>query len=386
MMAITQAELETRADRLRQSMLAKGLDGLVMYSDEYRSGNGTYLTNYKPINVIEESPQLILLVEDRPPVMLLGRLNAYAARDVVWFDDVRPIHRAAEHVPEILKPLAGRPARIGVIGRNILPVGYFDHIQSALPTARFEPADRLMIELRQIKSESEIDAMARAAAVNDAVLQTVIDRARPGMTEIQIAGIAEARARELGADFGSATVVMSGPNTNYPAWRPGNRPVESGDFVMIDFNPAVDHYCNDGGITLLMPGGTPEQEQNLTACHRIMKEIVGRVEPGASARSVYDLLAERLEAVGLAEHFTPYAGGQRGVGHGVGLDVVEPPNLSSSSDFILQPGMTLAIKLDLHGLPAGGLRVEVVIALTNAGAAPLNRLLLDQPDNLAILR
>ena len=385
-MTISREELEARTGRLRHSMQAEGLDALVIYSDEYRSGHGTYLTNYKPINVIEESPQLILLVEDQPPVLLLGRLNAYAARDVIWFDDVRGIHRAAEHIPEILQPIAGRSSHVGVIEGNILPVTYFDHIQAALPQAHFESRDDLMIELRQIKSEAELALMARAAAVNDAVLREVLQHARVGMTEIQIAGLAESAAREIGADFGSATVVMSGPNTSYPAWRPSERRIEPGDFVMVDFNPAVEHYCNDGGITLLMPGGDPEQERAITECHRIMQQVVPLIRPHVSAASVYELLVERLEPLGFAEHFTPYVGGQRGVGHGVGLDVVEPPNLSSRSDFTLLPGMALAIKLDLHGLPAGGLRVEVVVAITEDGVRPLNRLVLDEPADVAILR
>ena len=92
-MSITRLELIERTSRLRNCMKADGFDALVIFSDEYRSGHGTYLTNYKPINVIEESPQLILMVQDLPPVALLGRLNYYAAKDVIWMDDVRQIHK-----------------------------------------------------------------------------------------------------------------------------------------------------------------------------------------------------------------------------------------------------------------------------------------------------
>jgi Xaa-Pro aminopeptidase len=85
------------------------------------------------------------------------------------------------------------------------------------------------------------------------------------------------------------------------------------------------------------------------------------------------------------DNFAPYAKGLRGVGHGVGIDVVEPPNLSSDSDFTLLPGMTLAIKFDLHGLPTGGLRAESVVLITETGVRPLNKLILDQPDDFAII-
>ena len=367
-------------------MRREGLDALVIYSDEYRSGHSTYLTNYKPINVVEESPQLVIMVGDREPVVLLGRLNAYAARDIVWMRDVRGIHQPDEDLPEIFSPLQGRKSRVGLIGRNLLPVRLFDHILTALPEGEFISRDDIILDLRKIKSPAEIELMARAADINDQVLRLALRECHVGMTEIQVAGVAEGLARQLGADIGSATVVMTGPNTNYPAWRAGDRRVEAGDYVMLDFNPAVGHYCNDGGITILMPGGAPEQERALVAGHQVLKEVVPQIRPQMSARSIFDTMLERLEPHGFADNFKPYAKGLRGVGHGVGLDVVEPPNLSSDSDFILEPGMTLAIKLDLHGLNAGGYRIEVVVAITEEGCMPLNRLVLEEPDDFAVLR
>jgi len=385
-MVIQREELEHRTERLRTRMHEEGFDALVIYSDEYRSGHSTYLTNYKPINVIEESPQLVIMIGDAQPVVLLGRLNAYAARDMAWMDDIRGIHQPDEDLPQIFTPLHGRPTRIGLIGRNLLPVRLFDHIQAALPDGEFLSRDDLILDLRKIKSQNEIELMARAADINDEVLRQALRKCRVGMSEIQIAGVAEGLAREMGADIGSATVVMSGPNTNYPAWRAGDRKIEPGDYVMLDFNPAVGHYCNDGGITILMPGADPEQERALITGHQVLKQVVPQIRPQTTARSVFDTMLGLLERHGFADNFTPYAKGLRGVGHGVGLDVVEPPNLSSDSDFVLEPGMTLAIKLDLHGLKAGGYRIEVVIAITEDGIRPLNRLVLDEPDDFAILR
>jgi Xaa-Pro aminopeptidase len=385
-MSITREEYASRSERLHQKMRQEGLDALIVFSDEYRSGHGTYLTGYKPINVIEESPQVVMYVEDLPPTVFLGRLNLYAAKDVVWMKDVRPYHRAAEFIPEIFRPLRDRPAKVGLIGDNLLPMNLFALFKEALPTATFSSVDRLLIALRQIKTPTEIALMERAADINDTVLKEVVNKVRIGMTEMQVAGLVEGPARDLNADIGSATVVMSGLNTNYAAWRPTDRKIERGDFVMVDFNPAVGHYCNDGGITVLMPGGSSEQVEALRAGHRIIKEIVPLLKPHTSARTVHDLMHERLEPLGYGPHFTPYVKGLRGVGHGVGVDVVEMPNLSSESDFQLLPGMTLAVKLDLHGMKAGGYRVEVVVLFTEDGVRPLNKMVLAEADDFAILR
>ena len=323
---------------------------------------------------------MVVMIGDAQPIVLIGRLNAYAARDIAWMDDIRGIHRPSEDLPEIFAPLQGRRSRIGLIGMNILPVLLFNHIQAALPAGEFVSCDDVILDLRKIKSQAEIELMARAAEINDEVLRCVRRECRVGMTELQVAGIAEGLARKMGADIGSATVVMSGPNTNYPAWRAGARKIEAGDYVMIDFNPAVEHYCNDGGITILMRGGDPDQERALVAGYGVLKEIIPEIGPHVPGQSIFDAILERLEPHGFAAHFTPYAKGLRGVGHGVGLDVVEPPNLSADSDIVLEPGMTLAIKLDLHGLKGGGYRIEVVLAITEDGNRPLNRLVLEETD------
>jgi Xaa-Pro aminopeptidase len=367
-------------------MTSEGYDALIIYSDEYRSGHSTYVTNYKPINVIEESPQLVLIVGDNAPVVFLGRLNAYAARDMCWIDDVRGIHRPYSDFPQVFAPIVGRASKIALIGKNILPVEIYEQLVDAVPEAAIESRDDIMLDLRKIKSEAEIALMARAAEINDAVLKEAAKAVQVGMTEIQVAGLAENIARRMNADIGSATVVMSGPNTRYPAWRATDRKIERGDFVMLDFNPAFGHYCNDGGITILMPGADPEQERALVAGHRILKKIIPGIRPGITARSIFDAMLAELEPLGLADNFTPYAKGLRGVGHAVGLDVVEPPNLSSDRDFELEAGMALAVKLDLHDLKGGGYRVEVVVAVTEDGVRPLNKLVLEQPDDFAVQR
>ena len=367
-------------------MKSEGYDALVIFSDEYRTGHSSYITNYKPINVIEESPQLVIMVGDLPPVVFLGRLNAYAAKDACWIDDVRGIHRPYTDLPEIFAPIAGCKSRVGLIGKNILPVGIYDQIAEVVPEAQFDSRDDIIIDLRKIKSTDEIELMSRAAQINDAVLKEAATAVEVGMTEIQVAGLAESIARQMNADIGSATVVMSGPNTNYPAWRPSDRRIKRGDFVMLDFNPAVDHYCNDGGITILMPGADPEQERALITGHRALKKVIPAIRPGIPAGSIFDILLSELEPHGFSENFTRYAKGMRGIGHSVGLDVVEPPNLSSDSTFGLEAGMTLAIKLDLHDLIGGGYRIEVVVAVTDDGVRPLNKLVIEQPDDFAVQR
>ena len=70
--------------------------------------HNTYFTDYKPINVIEESPQVIFVVEDSDPVVMIGRLNSFAAKETIWIDDVRPIHEIDQHLDFIFKPIKSK--------------------------------------------------------------------------------------------------------------------------------------------------------------------------------------------------------------------------------------------------------------------------------------
>ena len=384
-MQIQREELIQRTERMRSVMHENNLDALIIYSDEYRSGNGTYFTNYKPINLIEESPQMLCLIGDLPPTLFIGRLNAYSAVKTVWIEDVRPIHRLDEFVPEVFNSIINTNARIGLIGDNLLPLSNYRVIERHLGDAEFVPCTNLLIELRQVKSDNEIALMRQAAEIDDEVLAGLLKKIHIGQTETQVAAEAEYIGRKMGADLGSATVVMSGPNTNFPAWRPSDRAIEAGDFVLVDFNPAVGNYCNDGGVTVLMPGASTEKADALAFGHKVIKEVIPLIQPNTVASTIYDMMLARLEPAGYADNFVPYAKGQRGVGHGVGLDVVEQPDLTLDSDFDLLPGMTLSIKIYLHGLTGGGFRMECVIAITESGVDPLNRLILSVNDTFTIL-
>ena len=130
-----------------------------------------------------------------------------------------------------------------------------------LPAGSKLPAERALSQAfgvgRQALREA-IQKLQGMGLLNDAALREVLKHIRAGQTEIAVACEAEYIARQMGADFGSAKVIMSDPNTEYPAWRPSLRVLQPGDFVLADFNPCYEHSCNDGGITVLLPGGRPE--------------------------------------------------------------------------------------------------------------------------------
>jgi|TARA_B100001964_G_scaffold238796_1_gene304948 Xaa-Pro aminopeptidase len=382
---ISDTELKNRVKRLRDLIKEKGLNGIIVYSDEYRSGYCTYFTGYKPINVIEESPQTLILMENEEPILVIGRLNYYSAKETVWIDKILQHHKFQTEITDLLKKFNKKGNKIGIAGEHLMPFYLRDIFTSAMPDIEFPIETKILDDMRKIKSDKEIELMEKAAEINDKVLTELKSIIKVGMTEQQVVAHADFLGRQLGADLGSATVVMSGKNTKFPAWRATDKKIEKGELLMVDFNPAIGNYCNDGGLTFLMPGASKFKTDTLINSHKILKKTIQSIKSQTKATSVHDTFFEALEPLKLDGNFSPYVSGTRGTGHGVGLDVVESPDLNKTSDFIFYPKMTLAVKLDLHDLEEQGLRVEQVVEITTEGARPLNKLAITRPNDWAIL-
>ena len=382
---IDQSELQNRVVQLRKYVKNEGLNGIIVYSDEYRSGYCTYFTGYKPINVIEESPQTLIIMENEDPILVIGRLNYYSARETVWIKKVLQHHKFETEISDLLKKFNEKGKKIGIAGEHLMPFYLRDILTKAMPDVQFPIVTKIIDDMRKIKSKKEIELMEKAANINDKVLTELKDIIKVGMTEHQVVAHADFLGRQLGADLGSATVVMAGKNTKFPAWRATSKKLEKGELLMVDFNPAIGNYCNDGGITFLMPGASKFKTEALINSHKILKKTINSIRSQTKAASVHDSFYESLKPLKLDSNFSPYVTGTRGTGHGVGLDVVENPDLNKFSDFIFYPRMTLAIKLDLHELEEQGLRVEQVVEITEEGARPLNKLALKVSNDWAIL-
>ena len=382
---ISEKELKNRVETLRKIVKDRSLNGIIVYSDEYRSGYCTYFTGYKPINVIEESPQTLFVMENEEPFLVIGRLNYYSAKETVWIKDILQHHKFDTEISQRLKKYNKKGLKIGIAGEHLMPFYLRDVLTKAMPDVEFPIVTDILDDMRKIKSVKEIELMEKAAEINDSVLTELKKIIKIGMTEQQVVAHADFLGRQMGADLGSATVVMSGKNTKFPAWRATDKKLQKGELLMVDFNPTIGYYCNDGGLTFLMPGATKYKTDALINSHKILKTTIQSIKSQTKATSVHDSFYKSLVPLGLEPKFSPYVTGTRGTGHGVGLDVVECPDLNKKSEFILYPKMTLAIKLDLHELEGEGLRVEQVVEITETGARPLNKLAMKVKDDWAIL-
>jgi Xaa-Pro dipeptidase len=183
-----------------------------------------------------------------------------------------------------------------------------------------EPADALVAQLRMIKDADEIAAMRRAAQITEQALDDVIDAVRAGMTERQVANLLTQALLQRGAEgLAFDPLIQSGPNSALPHATPGERVIQAGELLLLDFGVAVGGYNSDITRTFVM--GQPGEE--ITKMYELVKQANAAdraaAGPGATGQDVDRAARKVIADAGYGSYFT------HRTGHGLGLEGHEPP-------------------------------------------------------------
>jgi Xaa-Pro aminopeptidase len=219
---------------------------------------------------------------------------------------------------------------------------------------------------RMIKEAEEIERLRAAVLLGAKLLETAMAAIKPGVNEIAVAAEIEYQARRNGADGMSfETIVASGPRSALPHARAQNEPIPRSGFVVLDFGVKLNHYCSDMTRTLHIGQPTREMRSLYEAVLAGQEAAIAAVRPGVNAAQV-DAAARRvLRRAGLGRFFS------HSTGHGVGLEVHEPPRLGRNSEDVLQAGMVITIEPGAYLAGKGGARIEDMVLVNATGAEVL---------------
>jgi Xaa-Pro aminopeptidase len=236
--------------------------------------------------------------------------------------------------------------------------------------ARCRPATDVLAPLRAVKDSVELEALAEAARHADLVVEEAADRARAGMTERALARFVIERFEALG-DTEPWVIVASGPHSASPHHETSDRAIRDGEVLLLDLGAFTRGYGSDITRTFFL-GEPPRQVLrtwevvNAARAAGIAAASAGQPAAGvdAAARSV-------IEAAGLGEHFT------HRTGHGLGLEVHEPPWLVRGNDAPLAAGQVHSVEPGVYLPGRYGVRLEDIVVVGEHGGRRLNTAPLD---------
>jgi Xaa-Pro aminopeptidase len=237
-----------------------------------------------------------------------------------------------------------------------LPSGQRRSYLSALPAP-------LVQKLRLQKDDDELALMREAALLGCRLFDHILGFIRPGLTELEVAAELEHRARLLGADAMSfETIVASGVRSALPHGRATAATLPRRGFLTLDYGVILKGYCSDMTRTLYLGKPRPNERSAYEAVLEAQESAVAAVTAGASCAEVDEAARGVLRKAGLAEAFS------HSTGHGVGLEIHEPPRIGAKQTTRLESGMVVTIEPGVYFAGEFGIRIEDMVAVTrNSG-------------------
>jgi Xaa-Pro aminopeptidase len=375
------AEIARRIGALKEQLKEHSIDAaLLLQKADLFYFSGT----------IQES-HLYVPVEGEPLLMVRKTFDRALAESSL--QHVAPLN-TPQQIPDFLREYDLRiPGTLGM-ELDVIPANMYQTYQKIFDEAHIVDVSNLIRHIRAVKSTYEIDILSKAAAFSDMVAESVKEFLREGITEIEFAGLVEARARKLGHQgvlrmrlwggemfyghimAGSAAAVPSylssptGGSAISPAVAQGSsfRPIKRHEPVLVDYVFAYKGYMSDH--TRIFSIGQVSDE--LLKAHAAMLDVQAMVKkeavPGITAGEIYDLAVNLAGDLGYEKNFMG-VGQERikFIGHGVGIEIDEYPFLAKGQSLELQQGMIIALEPKLIFPDVGVVGIENTHVVTESG-------------------
>ncbi|MFJ6946056.1 aminopeptidase P family protein [Streptomyces wuyuanensis] len=364
----TADDYRARMARAARSAAEAGLSGLLVAPGP----DLVHLTGYRPVPT--ERLTFLVLVEGQDPVLVVPTLEAPDARQAAggpalrlrdWTDGKDPYAVTAAL-------LEGR-GRYG-ISDNAWAMHLLG-MQHELPGATYTALTRALPMLRAVKDERELARLEAAGAAADATYREILKVRFSGRKETDVAADLAALLTDFGHSQVDFTVVGSGPNGANPHHEAGERTIEEGDMVVLDFGGLKHGYGSDTSRTVHVGRPTDEEQR----VHDIVREAqqagYEAVRPGAACQDVDRAARAVIDDAGYGAYFI------HRTGHGIGVTTHEPPYMIEGEEQPLVPGMCFSVEPGIYLPGRFGVRIEDIVTVTETGARRLN----NTPRELAIV-
>lgn len=294
--------------------------------------------------------------------------------EATLFTDFRYTTQAADQSPDFeivdgandpRKALAGRFKTGGRVGFDDADVRVqsFEALKKEVEdAAELVPASGVVEQLRMIKDDKEIDAIARASAVGDSIYATLAEEGLVGRKETDVAWRIEVLARERGATGVSfPSIVAAGSHGALPHAEPRDRKIQKSELVVLDLGVIVHGYCSDCTRTFATGPLSDEAKEVYEIVRAAQQAALDAIEVGAECKAIDAAARDLITEAGYGERFG------HSTGHGVGIEVHELPTLSSRSETALELGNVVTVEPGIYLEGQLGVRIEDLVIVADDG-------------------
>lgn len=335
---------------VRDKLSGAGADALLVTAP----ANVRYLSGFT-------SPDdgVVLVTDERAALLTDGRYTAQAGEESKLEVVIAPSWE--ERLPDLVG------TRRLAIESEHLSVRRFRRLADRLGREPV-PTEGFLSSFRLIKTPDEIVKLREAARITDEAFDAIVPMLRPGVREIEVALELERAMRLAGSDGpGFHIIVASGKRSAMPHGVASNKAIEAGDLVTLDFGAVYAGYHADMTRAVAVGDIAPELRRLFDAVYEAQLAGLAAVAPGRSGREVDAVARDLLAGHDLADAFS------HSLGHGTGLEIHEGPRLSTRSDDLLAPGMTVTVEPGVYLPGFGGVRIEDLAVVTEDGCEVLSR-------------
>lgn len=221
--------------------------------------------------------------------------------------------------------------------------------------------------IRMVKDRQELECLYEAAKISDNAFKRLLLDIRPNVTEMELAARLEYYMRELGSEKVSFdTIVASGERSALPHGMASEKKLAMGELVTFDFGAVYKGYHADITRTIMLGMANGWQREIYSLVEEAQLLGLKAAHVGMTGKELDAIVRQCIVDGGYGDYFI------HGLGHGVGLEIHELPNINKRGDIVLEEGMVFSIEPGIYIPGKGGVRIEDSVVLTAEGAKPLN--------------
>lgn len=249
-----------------------------------------------------------------------------------------------------------------IVESHHLHYDLFEQLAAALQPELI-PLANLVEKLRAVKEPVELNMLREAARIGDRVFALICEEIKVGLSERHIANRIVYLLKEEGCSQESfPTIAVAGANAALPHGQPGERLLQYGDLLTMDFGGFYHGYAGDMTRTVALGKISPRVRDIYDRVLEVQQSGVAAIKAGASCREIDRQVRQGLEKYRLHLYF------QHGTGHGVGLEIHEIPSLSTRSEAILEENMVVTVEPGIYIPGHGGIRIEDTVIVKSGGS------------------